>query len=338
MSDPLTAPYALDALLGLGAADEAAFDHLAEAAFRFQQAANPVYAAFSEGAAWRGWRAAPFLPVEAFKLAEVAAFDAAAAQAEYHSSGTGQGASARRLVADLGGEHRLSAEAFARLVGPGPYVIAAHLPGYAARGAHSSLVSMARHFVTQFGAAGSTFFLDDAAPFAAALDASRTSGTPLLLLGAAFGLLGLVEARSWTLPEGARVIETGGMKTHRREIARADLHARLAEGFGVPLSAIGSEYGMCELASQAWARTGEHFETPPWMRVQIVDPADPTRALPDGTPGQLAVCDLAALHNSPFLLTEDQAVCDGRRFRVLGRLPKAALRGCNFLVEAAPRG
>ena len=48
MPDPLTSPYTLDDLLGLAPGDEAAFDHLAEAAFRHQVAHNPVYAAFAE--------------------------------------------------------------------------------------------------------------------------------------------------------------------------------------------------------------------------------------------------------------------------------------------------
>jgi hypothetical protein len=333
MPDPLT-PFPLDALTGLAPGDEAAFARLAEAAFRHQVAHNPVYAAFAEGHDWQSWQQAPYLPVEAFRLTDVAAFDAKIAEAMYESSGTGQGMPAHRPVASLHWEHKLSEEAFLRALGEGPFVIAAHLPGYAERGARSSLVSMTAHLIERFGAPGSTFFLEDPTPFEAAIASSAHSGTPLLLLGAAFGLLDLVERRTWALPPGARVIETGGMKTHRREIGRADLHARLAGGFGVAATQVGSEYGMCELVSQAWAVPGGGFMPPPWLRVRVVDPEDPARALPDGEVGQLALCDLGGVWSCPFLLTEDQAILEGDRFRVLGRLPRASLRGCNFLMES----
>ena len=273
--------------------------------------------------------------MEAFRLADVAAFEVAAAEVVYESSGTGQGPPARRAVQSLALEHRLSAEAFRRAFGDGPFVMAAHLPGYVARGPRSSLVSMTAHLVERFGAPGSTFFLDDLAPFERAIEASVSSGHSLLVLGAAFGLLGLVERRSWLLPPGARVVETGGMKTYRREISREDLHARLAEGFGIEVAQVGSEYGMCELASQAWAPSGGMFVPPPWLRVRVVDPDDPGQERPEGQAGQLALCDLAGVWSCPFLLTEDRAVKEGEGFCVLGRMPAAALRGCNFLVESA---
>lgn len=331
-----------DALLALSPGDDAAFDGLARAAFEHQTGWGGVYATFADGVPWRCWRAAPLLPIAAFCLAPVTAFNPSEAEAVFVSSGTtaqtGQ-SPARHHVRSLDLYRSLSAEGFRRALGAGPVVLACHLPGYAERGAASSLVSMADHLVATVGAEGSGFFLDDTAPFERALVASRATGTPLLLLGAAFGLLDLAETGRWRLPPGARVIETGGMKTRRRELPRSDLHAALADGFGLGVDRIGSEYGMAELTSQGWAVSGGRYAAPPWMRVRALDPAafdrGEMRDAARGTPGRLAVVDLGNVYSAPFLATDDRAIvhADGT-FEVLGRMPDTSLRGCNFLLDA----
>ena len=318
----------------LAIASDADFDAVAEAAFRRQMRDNPVYQAYAEDAAWTGWKTVPYLPVEAFKLASVAAFDPSEAEAVFESSGTGQGTPARRYVQHLSAYEASFCEAFRRAFGSGPFTLVGHLPAYAERGARSSLLYMVEGLVEAFGDAASGLFLEDHAVFERALAHAERSGTPLVLFGAAFGLMDLVDARRWRLPDGARVVETGGMKTHRREMSRAALHAALADGFGLPAGNVWSEYGMAELLSQAYAPGGPGYAPPPWLRVRVVDPLDPSQDLPDGTPGRLALCDLASADACPFLLTDDRAVryADGR-FEVLGRLPAASLRGCNFLLE-----
>lgn len=323
----------------LDATTDAAFATCAEAAFRRQTAHNPVYRAFAGGAAWTAWDRVPYLPVEAFRLAPVAAFDVSEAEAVFESSGTGLGPPARHYVRRLATYRAAFLAGFRRAFGPGPFALVGHLPRYADRGAKSSLLYMVEGLVEAVGDAESGLFLDDASRLERAAAHAERSGTPLVVFGAAFGLMDLVEAQRWRLPAGARVVETGGMKTHRRDLSRADLHAALADGFGLPVASVWSEYGMCELFSQAYAPGGPVFEAPPWLRARVVDPLDAERPLPFGTPGRLALCDLANADTCSFLLTEDQAVAhppgaDGTsRFEVLGRLPAASLRGCNFLVE-----
>lgn len=322
----------------LGADTSEAFDRLAADAFAHQTAHNPVYAAFAEGAAFGGWDRVPYLPVEAFRLAPVAAFDVAEAEAVFTSSQTsqsaaGQGAPARHYVRRLSTYEASFRAGFRRAFGDGPMTLVGHLPRYADRGAASSLLYMVEDLVRTAGDDASGLFLDDASLLERALAHATASGTPLVLFGAAFGLMDLVEAGRWRLPPGSRIVETGGMKTHRRAMPRAALHAALAEGFGIPEAAVWSEYGMAELMSQAYARGGPVFAPPPWLRARVVDPLDPTRDLPGGTPGRLALCDLANRDTCSFLLTDDEAVRHAGGFEVLGRLPAASLRGCNFLVE-----
>lgn len=350
-SDP--APPSTDEIL---AKEADRFPALARRVLVYQWAHNPVYRRYCKamgvdlGATAAGpkrtadrysddrvrdrtWERAPFLPVEAFKHAPVTCFPPEEAERVFVSSGTGTGTRSRHHVRDLGLYERSAARGFARVFGDGPFTVLAHLPGYAERGGRSSLVHMARMLIDRFGDPWSGLFLDDRAPLEEGVACNRDRGYPLVLLGAAFGLLDLLEEGAPVLPEGAAVIETGGMKTHRRAIERSELHRVLARGFGIPRERVFSEYGMCELLSQCYTRGDRIFRPPPWMRLRVVDPERPERTRPSGRAGALAVFDLANVHTASPLLTADRAVRRAEGVEILGRLPSAELRGCNFLVE-----
>lgn len=301
------------------------FDEMAGAVLAFQRSHNPVYARYSVHGL--------YLPVAAFKHGPVTTFPPDEAEHVFESSGTGRGTPSRHYVRSLALYERAVATHFEAVFGRGPFTLVAHLPRYAERGRTSSLLYMVEHLVRRYGDAASGFFLDDVALLDKAIHHSRQIGSPLLLFGAAFGLLDLLDAGVPRLPPDARIVETGGMKTYRREIGREALHQRLADGFGVAPRQVWSEYGMCELMSQCYTRGGELFYPPPWMHFAVVDPARPDRTMPDGEPGALALLDLANVHSASALLTEDRAVRRGDGFEVLGRLTHAELRGCNFLLE-----
>lgn len=274
----------------------------------------------------------PFLPVEAFKFGPVTSLEPDRADLVFESSGTGRGAPSRHYVHDRRIYERSVVTQFERVFGHGPFVIVAHLPHYAER---SSLVYMVGHLIRTFGVEGSGFFVDDLEVLSSAADVARSCSATLVLVGVAFSLLDLVERKRHPLPTDAFVIETGGMKTHRRETARSTLHERLAEGFCIDRSRIRSEYGMCELLSQCYTTGEEVFYPPGWMRFDILDSTDAASVMPEDKTGALAVIDLANLHSCSFLLTGDRAVRRGDGFEVLGRLTGAELRGCNFLMENA---
>ena len=302
------------------------FDAMAEVVYAFQAVHNPVYARYC--------KTHRYLPVDAFKYAPVTTFPPEEAERVFQSSGTRRSTPSRHYVRSLAVYERAVTVHFEAVFGPGPFTLVAYLPHYAEGGRTSSLLYMVDLLIRRYGDAHSGFFLEDHTLLEEAVAYSRQARTSFLLFGAAFGLLDLVEAGPVALPSGARVIETGGMKTYRRAIGRAALHARLAEGFALPEAQIWSEYGMCELMSQCYTRGGAVFFPPPWLRFQIVDPQAPDRVLPEGQPGALALFDLANVYTASALLTEDRAVRRGDGFEVLGRLPKTALRGCNFLLPS----
>lgn len=310
------------------------FAAAAQAVFAYQRAENAVYRRYCKEKTWVGWQRAPYLPVDAFKHAPVTTFPPNEAEHVFESSGTGRGVASTHYVRRLDLYERVVKAHFEAVFGTGPFTFVAHLPDYAERGKRSSLLHMVDTLIRTYGDAHSGFFLDDPTLLSRAIAHSAEQGTALLLFGAAFGLLDLLDADAWRLPDDAIVIETGGMKTHRREISRDELHGRLADGFGLAEDRIRSEYGMCELMSQCYTRGDHVFFPPPWMRFRVVDLDDPTREVPEGQPGALAIFDLANVFTVSALQTQDRAVRVGDGFRVLGRLSQAELRGCNFLVES----
>ncbi len=271
------------------------------------------------------------LPVEAFKQIPVTTFPPEEAEKVFESSGTGSGMRSRHYVRDLSIYERAISVHFAREFGTGPFLFASCLPGYVEQGSASSLLHMVDFLMRRFGMAGSGSVLGAPERLHHLSDRSRDEGVPLIVFGAAFGLLDLLESASFSLPADAVVIETGGMKTYRREITRTTLHRRLKEGFGA--ASVRSEYGMCELLSSCYSRQGGVFYPPPWMCAWVVDPARPFESLEEGREGALAVLDLANVYSASAVLMQDCAVQCGDGFEVLGRLENAELRGCNFLLK-----
>ncbi|HET6567058.1 MAG TPA: hypothetical protein VFG50_03775, partial [Rhodothermales bacterium] len=197
------------------------FDEMAEAVYYYQRENNPVYSLFARDREWSGWQEAPCLPVEAFKLAPVTTYPALEAERTFESSGTGRGQPSRHYIKDLSIYERAVTTHFESVFGPGPFTLLAHLPGYVERGKRSSLVYMMEILIERYGSSVSGFFLDDPEPLVRAASGIAGGDAPLLLFGAAFGLLDLAEKGPMVLPENSIVVETGGMKTHRREITRA---------------------------------------------------------------------------------------------------------------------
>lgn len=310
------------------------FERMAEAVFRFQVEHNDVYRRFvGDHTRWNGWKNAPALPVEAFKHAPITTFPVSEAERMFESSGTGGMQRSRHYVRDLSVYDHSALTHFASHFGSDPGIILGHLPGYQEGGSRSSLVYMVERLIDTFGAPGSGLFIEDLDALHRASAEVAGSGKGLILFGAAFGLLDLVEAQTFSLPPQAIVIETGGMKTYRRSITRHYLHVRLAVGFGIPRENIRSEYGMAELLSQCYTTSDGLFRPPPWMRFKVVDIEQPEIEVEEGREGALCLFDLANVYTVSSIATQDLAVRRKDGFEIIGRVTGAELRGCNFLLE-----
>jgi acyl-CoA synthetase (AMP-forming)/AMP-acid ligase II len=214
----------------------------------------------------------------------------------------------------------------------------------------SSLSFMADHVLVRYGSPESVTAFGargvEAAPARSWAGARQREGRPVLVMATSFALAGWLDGLErlglkFRLPPGSAVFETGGFKGKAAEVAPEDLLARLYAWAGVPPASVVREYGMTELTSQCYtgALLGEDpgvYLAPHWVRVRILDPETLAEA-PAGTPGLIAVFDLANLGSAVHLLTEDLGIAEGDGFRLLGRAAGAELRGCSLVVEELGR-
>ncbi len=169
----------------------------------------------------------------------------------------------------------------------------------------------------------------------------------IILLGTAFNFVHLLEAMAagglqLALPAGSRVLETGGYKGRSRTVPRDELYGLIHHQLGIPPTHIISEYGMCELSSQAYNCTvpfngappspQRTFQFPPWARVMLISP-ETGREVLEGEVGLIWVIDLANVRSVLAVQTADMGIRRGAGFDLLGRAKQAEPRGCSLVAN-----
>jgi hypothetical protein len=102
---------------------------------------------------------------------------------------------------------------------------------------------------------------------------------------------------------------------------------------GLPLKHCFSEYGMTELSSQCYSLpNSHHFISPSWMPVQIINP-ETNQEVAVGETGLVQFFDLANVTAVSAIITSDLAIKHEKGFELVGRAPKAVLRGCSTAFE-----
>jgi hypothetical protein len=185
------------------------------------------------------------------------------------------------------------------------------------------------------------------------IDETSKNKQPICIVGTAFHYVHFLDA--WTqagkpklsLPKGSILVETGGTKGKSRDVTRAELYKLMSDAFAVETSSIVSEYGMCELASQAWDFVDNpsdsnlaqrRFKFPWWVTLAVM--THPSRAEQTGAGALLvhdhARIDLLSSSGVIPIQTEDLANLEqGGLFTLQGRVPNAPLKGCSMLAEPA---
>ncbi|MBW3534643.1 MAG: long-chain fatty acid--CoA ligase [Gemmatimonadetes bacterium] len=341
--------------------DDDAFDALVARAFGWQFEHNRAYRGFAEGrGAMPGtvarWTDLPAVPATAFKHLSLLSGEPAAVEAVFRTSGTTRGGERR-------GEHpvpRLSLYRASALPNFRDHVLpdGARLPLVSliprpSEAPDSSLSAMMGFVADALCAPeGGGWFVEAGgrirqAALSEALGAAEADGRPVLVAGTAFAFVHWLDAmagegRRFRLPDGSRVMETGGFKGRSRAMPREDLYRGLVERLGVPARRIVNEYGMTELLSQFYepvmreGRGGDpsarRHVPPPWVRTRVLDPVT-LEPVADGEAGLLQHVDLANLGSVCAVLTEDRGVRVGDGFRVLGRVEGAEPRGCSRAMD-----
>lgn len=306
--------------------------------FEFQKEHNSVYGKFCKALGVnkvQETKEIPLLPIQAFKDVELRTSNIQhpTSNVYFQSSGTSGMSRSRHYVADPNLYKQSIIKGMNEFYNLDEFVILAYTPGYNSN-PHSSLVWMLNVLI-QKDETGLSQFLELGNSISENLiQEIESKGKRVMLFGAAFGLLDLIELGETALPKDSIIMETGGMKTHRREMTKSELHTKLAKGFDLPKEHIHSEYGMTELLSQAYSLGNEWFTCVPWMNVSIRNSENPQEEVQFGEEGLIGIIDLANLYSCSFLLTGDKGVQkeDGT-FQVLGRWNSMNLRGCNFLID-----
>ena len=309
---------------------DAEFDAAALAIFRRQAEACAPYGDYLrligvDPAQVTCVEAIPFLPIELFKSHTIYC-GTTEPEVVFTSSATTGMTPSRHPMQSLALYEQAFGASFRTFYGdPAGWSLYALLPNYLQRKG-SSLVYMADRLIAACGSGG--FYLDNYEQLLADMAADPK---PKILLGVSYALWELAERYAPKLANTV-VMETGGMKGYREEIAKEAFHRILCEAFGV--GEIHSEYGMAELTSQGYSQGGNRFRLPAWMRVLVRDINDPFALLPDGARGGLNLIDLSNCWSCAFLQTEDlgERFADGS-FTVEGRITGAEIRGCNLLVQ-----
>jgi hypothetical protein len=200
---------------------------------------------------------------------------------------------------------------------------------------HSSIAHFFSTLVEHRGTPDSLHLVsDDGLNVDAALKAfahAEETSEPLSVLGTSFSFVHLLDAmanvdRTFSLPAGSRVLDTGGFKGKSREVTAEALRRAFRERLGVPEDHCANYYGMTEISTQYYDRTplgatlssteaatppagdapsGERAKVVPhWARLVVVDPL--TRApVPHGEPGLLLHLDLANASSCLAVLSDD---------------------------------
>jgi hypothetical protein len=340
------------------------FNALALEVFAYQFAENVTFRGFCRR---RGatpetvvrWQDVPAVPTTAFKHVELVCGDPSTAEATFLTSGTTSGPGAR-------GRHRVPRLALYR-AGALPN-LQAHLNPEGSRlpvlslipspaDAPDSSLSVMMGFAAEawgdpvwwLGTSGAG---TDVPAFLRAAGEAVLLGGPVLVAGTAFAFVHLLDelarARtSFRMPEGSRIMETGGFKGRAREVERDHLYEALEERLGIPQARMVNEYGMTELLSQLYEpnlRPGydgaRRHVPPPWLAVRALDPTT-LAPLGEGESGLLAFYDLANLGSVSHVLTQDLGSVSADGVRLRGRAMGAEPRGCSLALEdllASPRG
>ena len=342
--------------------DDARFEKLALALFRFQYDACPPYARFCQSldrapSTVSNYAEIPAVPTGAFKEFDLCCFELTDTIKTFRTSGTSTDRRGRLRLdtlqlyeASLLGS--LRENFLANLRGQRPTMrFLAPTPEEAP---DSSLTHMFEALRIAEAGPASGFDLDDGKlDLDSVQRAVRLAGegaSPLLLLGTSFAFVHFLDATTesesgeWKLPEGSRVMETGGFKGRSREVPAEVLRADLAGRFNLPETSIINQYGMTELGSQFYDSTAvdpsgpRRKLAPPWTRVRIIDPTTGQDVGP-GEVGMIVIHDLANTGSVAAIQTADlgRIVRDeaGREigFSVLGRFEGAEERGCSIATD-----
>lgn len=331
------------------------FETLALDVFAHQFASIPAYRRVCEQrgktpVTVRDWRQIPPVPTLAFKHAELRC---GPAERTFVTTGTTHGPMhrGRHALPDLRLYRTAARAGLKEFVFPDSeeMCILSLVPPAEER-PESSLAQMIRWAVADFGGAGSGWFAGgdrlDFAGFADALRHSERSGVPVCIMTTTGALIRFFDdcrevGRTFRLPHGSRLMDTGGTKGAPRRLSRNGVLQACWSTLAIPGYFCVNEYGMTELSSQLYDNVirdrvhgrGTHRAKagPHWLRTLVLDPGT-LHEVPAEEEGILCHVDLANAGTAVAVLTEDIGHLTQAGLELTGRVSGAAARGCSLAL------
>lgn len=343
--------------------DDDTFDDLARRVFTRNYHAVPAYAGYCRARSRTPddldhWTRIPAVPTAAFREVTLRADDLPTARV-FRTSGTTRGRERRgeHHVADLDLYRASLRSTFRAFLLPddAPLRFLSLMPPSQAL-PDSSLAFMISDVMGAFGGPGSAAHADaagvDFTALEKAVELASGEGQPVLLLGTSSAFIHWLDrlenvGRSFSLPSGSRLMDTGGHKGKGRQVEPSRLRDLYGQWLGVPAHRCVNEYGMTELLSQRYDNDlrsnhrGQHRPArkvgPGWLRTLAVDPEtlDP---VPPGESGILRHVDLANLDSVAAVQTEDVGRVDETGLVLEGRATGAPPRGCSLAMDLLLEG
>ena len=349
---PSTLIADLQAFLAAEHPSDDAFDQQALALFAYQYQHNLPFQRFCQqrGKTVRtvkSWRDIPAVPISAFKALSLSCIPEDQVERTFMTSGTTQG--------DVKGRHHhptlsvydasMIRNFRQRFMQGSERIRMGILFPTQTLLPHSSLAHYLALAVSAFGTKDSHYLLTEAGldhtRLQAELERAAHTGEPYALLGASYSFVHLLDelqrlGKTFALPPGSRVLDTGGFKGLSRELSPEDFYAQLSSALGIAKSQCINMYGMTELSTQFYddgnATLPSVKSGPHWIRTRVLEPLS-GQELPTGQQGILAHCDLANFNSVTTILTEDVGVAVDGGFLLLGRAEGSAAKGCSLAVE-----
>ncbi len=271
----------------------------------------------------------PFLPIEFFKSA-VILHQNRKPNYFFQSSGTSHSIRAKHYFQDHECYKRSLLKGFTQFIrNPEECVFLGLLPNYL-ENPHSSLIYMVNTLMECSQHQGNGYFLEEEEALYQSIKKFQNTEIQLVLFGVSFALLDFIE--KYTVENtNLMVLETGGMKGRKTEITKEEVLTALRRGF--PNAVIGSEYGMTELFSQAYAFNSLYYKSPPWMKLLIRQLEDPLSFQSVGKSGAINIIDFANIYSCSFIASSDLGKMNEKgEVEILGRIDNSDIRGCSLLL------
>ncbi|KAB8029188.1 hypothetical protein [Fluviispira multicolorata] len=132
------------------------------------------------------------------------------------------------------------------------------------------------------------------------------------------------------------IIDTGGTKGRTQAYTLTESIEVLKSFYTSANLSIFSEYGMCELGSQAWSTHKIHdgtFQCNKTLKPFSVS-IEANSVLPINELGFIAFIDSINYESYAAIITEDIGLClDTNKFRLIGRGPDSSIKGCSLNVR-----